>query len=356
MALLGELLKRGFKEVLHAAGAPTSLREAFALKSDIVGSIGQLPPLIRAVVAQLPDAPLKIQSIAQPDPVKTPSLDDRTFKAEKVQGDDIIKSVDKIHADIVSYQNIVNKNTIAVFGYVHQSVEQQENRIGEIGKNTQIVKKSYDDMILRFGRIERRIKALEDKQGGGDDLSQAFSQRGQQKVSGDDVVLNMLKDMFKSMGKEALKKALPFLLRFGGPVAFMGIGAGLTAATGYGLYGIRNWTREDRSRMRALLGFEETEEDKAVPVAREKYDAPLYQRIWRRFKNITGGYGSENDINEAVEILRRKGITGDPTHEQIRDAINEARENRSKGIKPPAPPPATPPNATRQPPSPLPCR
>jgi hypothetical protein len=63
--------------------------------------------------SQLPDAPLKIKQSSAFDEklsnIKTPVLFTDEFQVEKLRGEDVVKSADRIHAGIIRDLNLVNQ-------------------------------------------------------------------------------------------------------------------------------------------------------------------------------------------------------------------------------------------------------
>src|SRR5262245_52804165 len=76
--------------------------------------------------------------------VKAPRLNTDTFKVERIRGDDVKKSLDRIHANIINSLNILNRNTSQTFDYVRDVVKQQDQRIENINKTSDQIKRSHD--------------------------------------------------------------------------------------------------------------------------------------------------------------------------------------------------------------------
>jgi murein DD-endopeptidase MepM/ murein hydrolase activator NlpD/GH24 family phage-related lysozyme (muramidase) len=137
------------------------------IKSEIGGSFGELGHAVGGAVRSVvrPDQALKIRISSAFEQklmsVKEPILNTSEFKAEKIRGEDALKSIDRIHANIVGYLNIVNKNTTQTLEYVRTSVKQQNVRIEDIKKSTAVVQKSYNDLSERIIKLNIRVTDVE---------------------------------------------------------------------------------------------------------------------------------------------------------------------------------------------------
>lgn len=114
-------------------------------KFNVNEAVGYQRPLIDTVQSEL----------GKETPIREPVLDTHKFDARKIDVNDPLRSLDRIHQDIASWMTVINKNVGSIFTYVSDVKRQQDGKFADIRTTfTELAKrdKALEEQLLRLRR------------------------------------------------------------------------------------------------------------------------------------------------------------------------------------------------------------